>query len=84
MFRVVTDRHAVDQIAALPAEVLSSYAEAVTALEVDPGAGQPYNAQSPDAAMRTLTFGPGGSGVVVYLVLEREREVHVLAVQWLG
>ena len=32
--------------------------------------------------MRTLAF--GGSGGVAYLILEREREVHVLLVQWIG
>lgn len=34
--------------------------------------------------MRTLTFGASGAGTVVYLLLERERQVHVLAVRWLG
>ncbi len=32
--------------------------------------------------MRTLVF--GSSGAVTYLILEREREVHLLLVQWIG
>jgi hypothetical protein len=32
--------------------------------------------------MRTLIF--GSSGAVAYLILEQQREVHVLLVQWIG
>jgi hypothetical protein len=32
--------------------------------------------------MRTLPF--GSSGGVVYLILEQQREVHLLLVQWIG
>jgi hypothetical protein len=32
--------------------------------------------------MRELVFGAHGEGTVTYLVLEREREVDVLVVQW--
>ena len=34
--------------------------------------------------MRELVFGAQGEGTVTYMVLEREREVHVLVVQWVG
>lgn len=34
--------------------------------------------------MRQRVFGPGGAGQVVYLVLEEQREVHVILVQWWG
>lgn len=34
--------------------------------------------------MRELMFGAASQGVITYLLLEREREVHVLLVQWLG
>lgn len=34
--------------------------------------------------MRELVFGVHGEGTVTYLVLEREQEVHVLVVRWVG
>jgi hypothetical protein len=34
--------------------------------------------------MRQLVFGPGGYGMVTYLVLEDEQRVDVLRVQWAG
>ena len=66
----------------MPAEALSAYAEARALLEVAPWSGSPYRREMPDGPMRTLAF--GGSGGVAYLILEREREVHVLLVQWIG
>lgn len=35
----------------------------------------------PDGPMRQLVFGPGGYGMVTYLVLEDEQRVDVLRVQ---
>ncbi|MGH3932593.1 MAG: hypothetical protein ACRDTF_21765 [Pseudonocardiaceae bacterium] len=71
-----------EQVAALSAEALSAYAEVRTLLEVAPWSGSPYRKEMPDGPMRTLAF--GGSGGLAYLILEREREVHVLLVQWIG
>jgi len=34
--------------------------------------------------MRELVFGATGKGTVTYLLLEQQREVHVLLVQWIG
>jgi hypothetical protein len=34
--------------------------------------------------MRQVVFGPEARGTVTYLLLEREREVHVLLVLWLS
>jgi hypothetical protein len=53
-------------------------------LELVPRNGRPYNAEMPDGPMRELLFGDGGQGTITYLVLEQQREVHVLLVQWLG
>jgi hypothetical protein len=53
VYRITTYPEALEQIAALPAEALSFYAEVFGVLEVAP-------------------------------FLEREREVHVLLVQWVG
>ena len=83
MYRVIHDESAVDQIAALPAELLPAYAEALAVLELTPTtAGRPYNDAKPDGPMRELVFG-NGAGTITYLNLDRYREVHVLIVQWL-
>lgn len=71
-----------EQVAALPASALSACAEARTLLEVAPWSGSPYRKEKPDGPMRTLAF--GSSGGVAYLILGRERDVHVLLVQWIG
>lgn len=82
MYRVVDDDSVPEQVAALPAEALSGYAEVRTLLEVAPWSGSPYRGEKPDGPMRTLVF--GSSGAVTYLILEWEREIHVLLVQWIG
>ena len=84
MYRILTDSVVVDQLAALPAEALSGYAEVLHVLELAPWNGRPYNEEKPDAPMRELVFGAHGEGTVTYLVLEREGEVHMLVVQWAG
>ena len=38
----------------------------------------------PDANMRTHTFGGGGHGLAIYLVLEADRRVVILRVLWVG
>lgn len=45
---------------------------------------QPQHEGNPKGALRRLVFGPGGTGHVIYLVLENQCEVHVILVQWLG
>jgi hypothetical protein len=35
-------------------------------------------------ALRELTSGERGEGTITYLVLDQQREVHVLVVHWLG
>lgn len=84
MYRIITDSVALDQVAVLPTEALGRYAEVLDVLELAPWNGRPYNKEKPDLPMRELVFGTHGEGAVTYLVLEREREVHVLVVQWVG
>lgn len=84
MYSVETDPEAVEQLSALPAEALSSYAEVVTLLEVAPWSGDAYNRQRPDANMRTHVFGKDGEGVVIYMVLEDQRRVIVLRILYLA
>jgi hypothetical protein len=84
VYRVETDALAVPQVEALPSHALSAYAELRTLLEVDPWAGDPINKRNPDAAVRTLTFGPHHEGLVTFLILDGQRRVDVLDVMWLG
>ncbi|MGH3888017.1 MAG: hypothetical protein ACRDSZ_15900 [Pseudonocardiaceae bacterium] len=84
MYRVVTYSEALEQIAALPAEALPFYAEVPGVLELAPSGGRPYNKDKPDGPMRELVFGANGEGMTTYLILEQQREVHVLLVQWVG
>jgi hypothetical protein len=85
VFRIVTDVQTRAQIAALPAVALPWLAGAIDVLELTPAtAGRPYNAAKPDGPMRELLFGPGGAGAITYLLLEHQREVHLLVVQWLS
>ncbi len=84
MYRVVTSSEALEQIAALPAEALPFYAEVFGVLELAPSGGRPYNEDKPDGPMRELIFGAVGEGTTTYLILEQQREVHVLLVQWVG
>lgn len=83
MYRVDPSHPAVvEQVDALPYGALSSYGEVLGVMELNPWAGDPWSRDNPDGNIRTLPFGPGG--LVVYLVLDREREVHILEVQWAG
>jgi hypothetical protein len=85
VYRTVPDVEVTDQIAALPEAALPWLAQAVDVLELTPTtAGRPYNAEKPEAPMRELMFGPEGAGTITYLLLEDQREVHLLVVQWLG
>jgi hypothetical protein len=84
VYRLVPDPATVEQIAALPTEALASYVEVLTALEVAPWSGHPQHRDIPDAPVRWWSFGPGAAGQVMYLVLEDQREVHLLLVQWIG
>ena len=51
-------------------------------VEVAPGLAARIAMRSRTGPMRTLIF--GSSGAVEYLILEHQREVHVLLVQWIG
>lgn len=82
MYRLVTYPEAADQIAELPAHLLASYAAAIAEMKTQPWAAPSHNSNNPGGAVRQWLFGPLGSGQVLYLVLERDREVHVLRVVW--
>lgn len=82
MYTVVTDAPAQQQVDALPAEALAAYAELRVLLESAPWSGRPYNRDNPEGALRVHTF--GRRGMVVYLILDEQRRVDVLLVQWVG
>lgn len=83
MYRIVPDLAADEQVERLPEIALLGYAEALALLEIAPQRGHPYNAALPDGPMRQIVFGPSGQGIVTYLVLDEQREVHVLLVDWI-
>ena len=83
MYLVETDGQAKPQVDALPAEALAPFAELRVVLETSPWTGRSINVRSnPDAAVRVLSF--GSFGQVVYLILEEQRRVDILMVQWAG
>ncbi|PSL57116.1 hypothetical protein B0I31_10293 [Saccharothrix carnea] len=84
MYRIVPDAATLEQVAALPVEALSAYAEVLAVLELQPWNGRPQHEDNPSAAVRYWSFGPERAGQVVYLILEDQREVHLLLVQWLA
>jgi hypothetical protein len=84
VFHVVVDEDAASQIDALPVGALRSFADALGVLELVPQNGRPYNDDKPTGPMRELTFGDRGEGTITYLVLDQQREVHVLVVHRLG
>lgn len=84
MYRIVVYPEAADQIDALPGDVALAFAEVLDVLEVKPWAGPPQYDGNPEGEVRLWPFGTGLAGQVVYLILEDQREVHVLVVQWFG
>lgn len=84
MYRIVPDAAVSEQVAALPSEALAVFAEVLEVLQLTPWNGQPQHPANPDAPVRRWPFGAGQAGQVVYLILEAQREVHLLLVQWWG
>lgn len=82
MYVVETDETAKEQVDSLPADALAAYAELRVLLETAPWSGRPYHRRNPGGPVRTQTF--GGAGLATYLILEHQRRVDVLLVQWAG
>lgn len=81
MYRFLAVPEAEDQIAALPDKALEPFAELITVLEISPWSGRPFSRSKPEGNMRTMDF--GGHGFAVYVVLEDQREVHLVRLVWL-
>ena len=81
MYQLGLEPIAEEQIKALPQEALQPLAELFTLLETAPWSGQPFNRANPRGNMLTHVFGEGG--LATYIVLEEQREVYVLRIEWL-
>jgi hypothetical protein len=84
VYRIVPDTAVSEQVAALPAKALASFADVLATLQVAPWNGQPQHEDNPEGAVRRWAFGPGEAGQIVYLILEEQREIHLLLLQWLA
>lgn len=62
---------------------MALYAQVLGVLELVPWNSNPHNEDNPDGELRQLAFGTSGQGFVVYLILEDQLYVDVLAVIWL-
>jgi len=80
VYRLNLDPIAEEQVNAVPEGALRPLAELFTLLETAPWSGQPFNPANPRGNMLTHAFGE--RGLATYLVLEEQREVHVLRVEW--
>ncbi|MGH3621521.1 MAG: type II toxin-antitoxin system RelE/ParE family toxin [Sciscionella sp.] len=83
MYRVTTDEQVQQQFNALPPAALNAYLELRATLELTPWNGAPLHPASPKGVL-TFPFGNHAEGLVYYLVLEDQRRVDVLDVQWVG
>lgn len=68
------------QVEALPIDAARRLAEVFVVLELTPWVGRPLVEGRPEAPTRCPML---GTGMVVYLILEDQRIVDVLDVQWL-
>ena len=80
MYRIVPDAVVLDQLDSLPEEFLGGYAELLDVLELQPWNGKPQHDKNPDGAVRSWAFGPGSAAFAVYLILEEQREVHIVTI----
>ena len=84
MYRLDVSEAARSALDALPTAAATALPEVWTLLATAPWSGLPQNEHNPDGAVRHMLFGPAGAGQVIYVILESVREVHVVALIWLG
>jgi hypothetical protein len=80
MYRLSLDAIAEDQVNVIPQEALGPLAELFTLLETAPWSGEPFNPANPRSNMLTHAFGE--RGLATYLVLDEQREVYLLRIEW--
>lgn len=83
-YEVILDPAAKSAIAALPHRVRSTLGQVLAVLEETPWNGDSVNDKNPEGQVRQWLFGPEGVGMLTYLIVEHDREVHVLTVLWAG
>lgn len=69
-YTILVDPAADEAILALPPQVRPALDEVVTVIGLVPWNGKPINQRNPDGALHQLVFGPGGHGILTYLILE--------------
>lgn len=84
MYRLDVSETARSAIDALPVAAANALPEVYTLLATAPWSGPPQHKDNPEGAVRRMLFGPAGAGQVSYVILESVREVHVVALIWLG
>ena len=82
MYRIIPDVAVFDQLAAMPDKFLAGYAELLDVLELQPWNGEPHYDKNPDGAVRRWSFGPSLAAFAVYMILEEQREIHMLTIHW--
>jgi hypothetical protein len=80
VFKLIIDPVAEEQIAALPDHALNPLADLFALLETAPWSGDPYNSKNPRANMLTHPFGE--RGLATYVVLDQQREVYLVRIEW--
>jgi hypothetical protein len=84
--RLIADQDVLQQVAALPAEVLDAHAELLTVLALTPWNVQPQHTGTTARVLsddgRSGRAGPGRAGGLPDP--EDQQEVHLLLVQWRG
>lgn len=84
MYRWELEDLAEEQIAGLPAPARRALTELLDAVVIVDPAEYQRAAGEPSRPLRSLPFGPGGEGLVTFLVYEPDELVLVTRVQWLG
>lgn len=82
MYEVGHGEEVGEQIEALPTGALDSFAQVRVLLETAPWSGDPHRGENAGGPVRSAAF--GAAGFVVYLILESQRRVELLAVVWLA
>jgi hypothetical protein len=82
VYTVEADSSVQQEIDALPAEALASFAEVRVVLETAPWSGRALRKVNPQGEVRTHAF--GRTGIVVYVILERQRRVELVRIVWAG
>ncbi|MEJ2860634.1 hypothetical protein [Actinomycetospora flava] len=71
------------QIDALPPAVRVDLVRALDRVAGDPWGSPSVRDDNPDAEVRVAAFGPDLAGMIVYLVLDRDRALQVELIIWL-